>query len=66
MVKVVPLSTTAHQLLSRKKGPLCKATNSLAHPNNSLFMCQDEDENEDEDQRFGSFWKYCVTNKPIL
>ena len=23
----------------------------------SLFMCQNEDENEDENQRFGSLWK---------
>ena len=27
---------------------------------NSLFMCQDEDENEDENQSFGSFW--CIFN----
>ena len=33
---------------------------------NSLFMCQDEDENEDEHQSFGSFWNLCMTNEPIL
>ena len=33
---------------------------------NSLFMCQDEDENEDENQSFGSFWNLCATNEPIL
>ena len=33
---------------------------------NSLFMCQDEDENEDENQSFGSFWNLCMTNEPIL
>ena len=27
----------------------------------SLFMCQDEDENEDENQSFGSFWNLCMT-----
>ena len=32
----------------------------------SLFMCQDEDENEDEHQSFGSFWNLCMTNEPIL
>merc|ERR1711923_198613 len=31
---------------------------------NSLFMCQDKD--EDENQSFGSFWNLCMTNKPIL
>ena len=29
-------------------------------------MCQDEDENEDEHQSFGSFWNLCMTNEPIL
>ena len=29
-------------------------------------MCQDEDENEDEHQSFGSFWDLCMTNEPIL
>ena len=29
-------------------------------------MCQDEDENEDENQSFGSFWNLCVTNEPIF
>ena len=29
---------------------------------NSLFMCQDENEN----QSFGSFWNLWVTNEPIL
>ena len=28
----------------------------------SLFMCQDEDENEDENQSFGLFWNLCMTN----
>ena len=28
----------------------------------SLFMCQEENENEDENQSFGS----CVTNEPFL
>ena len=32
----------------------------------SLFMCPDEDENEDEHQSFGSFWNLCMMNKPIL
>ena len=32
----------------------------------SLFMCQDEDENEDKNQSFGSFWNLCMTNEPIL
>ena len=32
----------------------------------SLFMCQDEDENEDENQSFGSFWNLRMTNEPIL
>ena len=32
----------------------------------SLFMCQDEDENEDNNQSFGSFLNLCMTNKPIL
>ena len=32
----------------------------------SLFMFQDEDENEDEHQSFGSFWNLCMTNEPIL
>ena len=27
-------------------------------------MCQNE--NEDENQSFGSFWNLCMTNKPIL
>merc|ERR1712079_180786 len=30
----------------------------------SEFMCQDE--NEDEQQSFGSFWNLCMTNEPIL
>ena len=30
----------------------------------SMFMCQDEDENEN--QSFGSFWNLCMTNEPIL
>ena len=34
--------------------------------NNSLFMCQDEEENEDEHQSFGSFWNLCLTKEPIL
>ena len=30
-------------------------------------MCQDEDENEDEEhQSFGSFLNLCMTNEPIL
>ena len=29
---------------------------------NSLFMCQDEDEN----QSFGSFWNLCMKNEPII
>ena len=29
-------------------------------------MAQDEDENEDENLSFGSFWKVCMTNAPIL
>ncbi len=29
-------------------------------------MCQDEDENEDENQSFGSFWNLCVTNELTL
>ena len=29
---------------------------------NSLFMCQ----NENENQSFGSFWNLCVMNEPIL
>ena len=29
-------------------------------------MCQDEDENEDENQSFGSFWNLCITNETIL
>ena len=32
----------------------------------SLFMCQDENENEDENQSFGSFWSLCLTNEPML
>ena len=27
-------------------------------------MCQDENENEDENRSFGSFWSYCETNEP--
>ena len=38
----------------------------LQYNSNSLFMCQDEDENEDEHQSFGSFWNLCMTNEPIL
>ena len=45
---------------------LGKLTNSKDFFSNSLFMCQDEDENEDENQSFGSFWKVCMTNAPIL
>ena len=29
-------------------------------------MCQDEDENEDKHQSFGSFGNLCMTNDPIL
>ena len=29
-------------------------------------MCQDEVENEDEPQSFGSFWNLCMTKEPIL
>ena len=29
-------------------------------------MCQDEDENEDENQSFGSFWSLYTTNEPSL
>ena len=29
-------------------------------------MLQDEDENEDKNQSFGSFWNLCMTNEPIL
>ena len=29
-------------------------------------MCQDENENEDENQSFGSFWNLCMTNEPIF
>ena len=29
-------------------------------------MCQDEDENEDRNQSFCSFWNFCMTNEPIL
>ena len=29
-------------------------------------MCQDEDENEDEKQRFGSFWNLGLTNEPMI
>ena len=31
---------------------------------NRLFMCQDENENEPEDESFRSFWIKPVTNKP--
>ena len=31
---------------------------------NRLFMYQDEDENETEDESFRSFWIKPVTNKP--
>ena len=31
---------------------------------NRLFMCQDENENEPEDESFRSFWINPVTNKP--
>ena len=44
---------------------MCEEFSSDAKISYSLFMCQDEDENEDEDQRFGLFWKYCMTNEPI-
>ena len=33
---------------------------------NSLFMCQDENENEDENQSVRSSWNLCVTNEQIL
>ena len=36
---------------------------SRAHINR-LFMCQDEDENEPEDESFCSFWIKPVTNEP--
>ena len=29
-------------------------------------MCQDENENEDENSSFGSFWNLSVTNEPIF
>ena len=29
-------------------------------------MCQDKDENENENQSFGLFWNFYMTNKPIL
>ena len=32
----------------------------------SLFMYQDENENEDENQSVGSFWNLCVTNEQNL
>ena len=32
----------------------------------SLFICQDKDENEDENQSFCSLWNLCMTNEPIL
>ena len=31
---------------------------------NRLFVCQDENENEPEDESFRSFWRKPVTNKP--
>ena len=33
---------------------------------NSLFMCQDENKNEGENQSIRSFWNLCVTNEQIL
>ena len=36
----------------------------------TIFLClllfQDEDENKDENQSFGSFWNLCMTNELIL
>ena len=32
----------------------------------SLFIYQDENEDEDENQSFGSFWNLCVTKEPIF
>ena len=31
-----------------------------------MFVCQDENENEPEDESFGSFWIKPVTNEPSL
>ena len=36
----------------------------LSHSSYRLFMCQDENENEPEDESFRSFWIKPVTNKP--
>ena len=32
----------------------------------AVFMCQDENKNEDENQGFGSFWNLCVTDESIF
>ena len=39
-----------------------KSSRALQFFANSLFMCQDENQDEDEKQSFGSFWNLCTTN----
>ena len=47
-------------------GGLCGMGDQRGLPkkSNRLFMCQDENENEPEDESFRSFWIKPVTNEP--
>ena len=50
------LETNVYFVIPELSGVICCGGNQwkLAY---SLFMCQDENENEDENQSFGSFWR---------
>ena len=39
---------------------------STGKSSDSLFTCQDEDENEDKNKSFGMVWNLCMTNELIL